>query len=240
MPKTKTKTTKRQTKKETPSILNVALVWDMSGSMGSVYGAAIEGAGQYMADLRKDENTENIRMSITIFDTVFERWYEDALLSEIPANFTNRYQPRGMTALNDAVADAIVSLDERMKGDRAEERALVVVLTDGLENSSREYGGVNGAARLAELIKSYEDTGRWTFVYLGTGKPADVAAVAQTYNIPVANTMSYEHDSAGTEHVFAAASGVTRTLSHSKRGQTVTAMADAGYKSTEEQEEEGK
>lgn len=233
--------TKKKTKKETTaSVLNVVFVWDMSGSMMAVYAAALEGAGQYISDLRSDKNAENIRMSITAFDTVFERWHEDVTLSDIPDTFANRWQPRGMTALNDAVADAIVQLDEKMKGARAGERALVVVLTDGAENSSREYGGVEGAQRLAALIKEREETGRWTFVYLGAGKPSEVAHVAATYNIPRGNTMSYAATPDGVSDSYRAMSHMTVAAAASPMGATNTAFADAGFSSVDEQEEESK
>lgn len=237
MPKTKTKT--RKSKKATTT-LNVVLVWDMSGSMGPLRMSALEGATNYITDLLKDENASKMRLSITAFDTIFERWYEDMPLGEIPVDaLRNLYHPRGWTALNDAVADSIFTMDERLKGDRAEERALIVVLTDGLENSSKEYGGVEGTKALADLIKQREETGRWTFVYLGAGKPAEVAAVAASYNIPRGNTVSYAATPQGTAESFNHVRGATIAVAAAApMASTRTVFADAGLKSVEEQEEE--
>lgn len=235
MAKTKTKTSRRKTANK---ILNVALVWDMSGSMNAVRDAAIEGANDYIHKLRLDENVENMRFSVTAFDTVFEKWFEDALIGEIP-NFTDRYQPRGYTALNDAVAHTIFGMEERLKGERADESVLIVVLTDGLENSSQEYGGIDGTRALAEIIKRKEETGHWTFVYLGAGSPASVKLVAQSYNIPTGNAASYAAASPqATSHTFAAVGRITGQMATASSTSTRTAMADAGYKSVEDQKDE--
>lgn len=234
---------KARKKKTDTSILNVALIWDMSGSMGSVWYSAIEGANDYIHKLRDDPTVENMRFSVTVFDTVFERWHEDVMIDEIPIFTDASYAPRGMTALNDAVADAIVSLDERLKEERADERVLIVVLTDGEENSSKEYGGPEGTARLAELIRNKEKTGKWTFVYLGAGSPDQVVATATAYNIPAGNAASYAATHKGTGQTFAMASVVTSTLSGAtgpsgSRGSTGEAFRDAGFKSALEQKSE--
>lgn len=228
--------TKTKTKKKIPTtgMLNVVLVWDKSGSMQPLRLSAVEGATSYISDLLKDKNAKKIRMSITAFDTSFNRWFEDLPLGEIPLQeLSALYQPEGWTALNDAVADTIFSLDKKMAEG---ERALVVVLTDGLENSSQEYGGFDGTQALANLIKEREATGHWTFIYLGAGKPAEVAAVAATYNIARGNTMSYAHTSEGVHTTSVAMAASTSALAGSARGQTSTAFADAGLESVEEQE----
>ena len=57
----------------------------------------------------------------------------------------------------------MISTDERLAGaGRGDEKVLVVVLTDGLENSSREYT----VSSLAELISRYQARPNWTFVFL--------------------------------------------------------------------------
>lgn len=239
MPKTKTKPTAKKATEST--ILNVALVWDMSGSMGIVRESAVEGAGDYISKLATDEVAENIRFSLVAFDTVFERWYTDAKLSEVDTGkISAQYMPRGMTALNDAVADAIAQMDERLTGDRSDERVLIVVLTDGQENSSREYGGPGGTSRLAALVKAKEETGRWTFVYLGAGSPEAVINTAARYNIPAGNTRAYAGGTAsGQSASFASMSvGTVASAVPGAAGATTDWFSDAGLKSAEEQESE--
>lgn len=236
MPKTKTKATTK--KKAATKTLNIVFVWDMSGSMAMLYSSALEGATGYIRDLAADKNAKNMRISITAFDTVFEKWFVDCPVGEVPiSELTAKYQPRGWTALNDAVADAIFTMDEKVKD--SDEKVLIVVLTDGLENSSKEYPAPHGTKALAELVKLRELTGRWTFVYLGAGKPSEVAHVAATYNIPRGNTMSYAATDEGMGKSYAAITHATVAVAAAPAGSTISAFKDAGFQSVEEQEEEG-
>lgn len=238
MAQTKTKKTANR-KKTATKMLNIVFVWDMSGSMSPLHASALEGATGYISDLAADKNAKNMRISITAFDTVFEKWFVDCPVGEVPlSELTTRYQPRGWTALNDAVADAIFTMDEKVKD--TDEKVLIVVLTDGHENSSKEYPAPHGTAALAELVKAREKTGRWTFVYLGAGKPSEVAHVAASYNIPRGNTMSYAATAEGMGESYRAVSHMTVTAAASPGGATNTAFADAGFQSVDEQEEEGK
>src|SRR5687768_3585755 len=144
----------------------------MSGSMESIRDAAVEGTNKYIRDLQKHKNAKTTRFTFVAFDDLYEVWIDDELVKDAPL-IGSQYQPRGMTALNDAIAKTILRLD---RSGRKDEKHLVVVLTDGYENHSKEYGGPQGAARLAKLVKSYEKRGNWTFVYLG----ANDANVKQT------------------------------------------------------------
>ena len=75
--------------------------------------------------------------------------------------FTDKtYVPGGMTALLDAVAEAVRLAD---KDKRDGERVLCLVVTDGEENSSRE----TSREQAHQLITEREGRGAWTFTYLG-------------------------------------------------------------------------
>lgn len=217
--------------------LNVAFIWDMSGSMSRVWDSAIEGANQYIYDLQQDEGAATTNFSLTIFDTVFENWYVDVPVADIPPITHERYAPRGGTALNDAIANTIAELDARLKGDRADERVLVVVLTDGHENSSQEYGNPNrshigpGTDRLAALVRTYEQRG-WTFSWIGDGLQAQVEEMAANYNIPAGNTMAYTATEANraesTGAAFANLSTSTLMRKYSPEQTSSELYADAG------------
>ena len=76
------------------------------------------------------------------------------------------YRPGGMTALYDAIGHTVLQTETRLDGEnRGGEKVLVVVMTDGLENSSTDYD----AHGIAELVRSYGERPNWTFVYLGAG-----------------------------------------------------------------------
>ena len=228
--------TEKQKKGKAVNVLNVTYVLDMSGSMGAVLDATREGTNGYLRDLLTEEEKliakhkggVFTRLSLTCFDTRVERWTVDQPISEVNiTDLVNRYQPRGYTALYDAIAQTIVDMDGRMKDEEREhEKVLVVVMTDGMENASREYARQHGGReRILALIKSYEAKGNWTFVFLGT---EDALAEAEAMGIAPGNTASYAATPAAVAGVTRSLAGVTQTRRSSMRGQTVSAFADAG------------
>jgi hypothetical protein len=239
--KEKAKKTKATTKTNT---LNVAFVWDMSGSMGSVHEATRQGTYDYLTDLVNEEaklvekEGEGVytRLSLTIFDTVFERWLVNEPISSInPTELVSRYHPRGGTALYDAIAHTITEVEAGL-ADK-EEKVLVIVMTDGQENSSQDYAlRDNGRQRLFDLIQRYEAKGNWTFVYLGAN--VDAYSEAQNIGIAMGNVAHYSPTAGSTHSVMAATSSLTNERRNSMRGQTVTAFADAGISDSDYRDED--
>ena len=74
---------------------------------------------------------------------------------------------------------------------------MVSIISDGQENSSVDWT----SERLAEKIQQLQDTGRWTFSYVGAN--VDLSKVQQQTGIHISNIMSYTSDAAGTKAAFA-------------------------------------
>jgi hypothetical protein len=191
----------------------------MSGSMLGIRDATVEGVNEYVRQLKEDENAASSRFSLIAFDTVFERWISDSPIAECPY-VGEEYAPRGMTALHDAIATMVTDLSQRVKEG---EKCLVVVLTDGYENASREYGGEPGRLLLADMVRSREDTGEWSFVYLGAND-YDVKKTAVDMGFNSGSTVAY---SASSGSVAAA----TRSVARATATYTANAMAspDNGF-----------
>lgn len=95
------------------------------------------------------------------------------------------YSPEGMTAMNDGIGTAIDSVGKWLADMPEEERPsknLIVVMTDGCENASKEYS----LKRVKEMIQHQTDVYNWTFVYMGT----DVTTVETAENLGI-NMRSY-------------------------------------------------
>lgn len=172
-------------------VLHVAFVLDESGSMQVVEEAVVAGYNEYLGELR-DQGGET-RFSLTTFDTHFKHVCIGEPLDTVAQLDHRSYQPGGMTALYDAIAHTVVRTDRQLQADRREtEKVLVVVMTDGLENSSTDYD----AHAIAELVRSYEQRPNWTFVYLGAGHDSidatREAAVQMGYKAD--NAMRWAHD----------------------------------------------
>jgi hypothetical protein len=79
-------------------------------------------------------------------------------------------------------------------------KVFIVVMTDGLENSSHEYT----AAQIAEMIKHQSENYRWEFLFLGANQ--DAVLTGERLNIPQAAAMTYAATAKGTRSSFKAAS----------------------------------
>lgn len=100
----------------------------------------------------------------------------------------SQYVPGGTTALYDAIGTTVLKLRELTADDIRDGMAtvVVVILTDGYENASRLFT----LAGIRNLIKELEETGKWTFSYLGA--TLDAEKVARGLNIKARNSMSFD------------------------------------------------
>ena len=206
-------------------VLHVAFVLDKSGSMGSIEEAVVSGYNDYLGELRA-QGGETL-YSLTTFDTSFDHVCVAEKLDRVPELDHQLYRPSGMTALYDAIAHTVLETDGRLQAaGRDGEKVLVVVMTDGQENSSSDYD----AHGIAELVRGYDERPNWTFVYLGAGHAnitdAQHAAAAMGYEHM--NSMLFSADPVSTRKSM-------RSLAHAT-GQRRTSMqlksqrffADAG------------
>ena len=123
---------------ETKDTLHVGLLIDESGSMGPMHGAVVGGINEFVAKLAADQNGTKVLATLGMFDLhgndpVVRPKFEDIPVAEVATLGPDDYAPRGATPLNDAVVKTIRAMDKRVKKGH---RAMLVILTDGLENSS--------------------------------------------------------------------------------------------------------
>lgn len=158
----------------------VNVILDKSGSMSTKVQDVIGGFNLYLDELAKEQAVD-YGFSLTLFDTVVEMKYKGVPLASAAKLDGSSYRPSGNTALFDAVGNTVqtVSTD-------GFDKIITVIMTDGEENSSREWT----LHAIRELIKSKEAAGNWTFVFLG----ANLDAFEQGANlgVPMANAVRYD------------------------------------------------
>lgn len=184
---------------------HVLLITDMSGSMGLLAADVRGGFNSYIDELRADTDGK-YRLSVTLFDTSFMSLCTAARLRDVPALTEANYRPRGMTALMDAVGKTIAEFEAATTLGAAD-RVLVVVQTDGAENSSREFT----REHIAALIKEREATGRWSFVFLGAGP--DTWRQAERMGFSGASTVSLDSSAQATQGSYSGLATATRSYS---------------------------
>lgn len=131
--------------------MNVYILLDRSGSMAGLWDEALGSINSYVAKLKKKDN---------VFLSAFDNEYEVVrdCKAEGWVDITNDdLQPRGMTALYDSCGKIMAKAEE----DGAK-KTILVVMTDGHENASREHSQASIKAR----IKQFEDK-KWEVIFLG-------------------------------------------------------------------------
>ncbi|MFT7649266.1 MAG: ADP-ribosylglycohydrolase [Candidatus Poriferisodalaceae bacterium] len=174
--------------------VHVAVLLDRSGSMASIADDTIGGFNHFLAEQRK--LTGDCRISLIQFDGHDPSdVVADAIpVAEIPDLTGETYQPRGNTPLLDACGSLIERLDRRIAAD-PNEYQLVAVITDGHENSSREFA----RDEIAQLISERDDAG-WTFIFLGAN--IDSFGEARSMGMQRGQAGDWDHTADGIAYSF--------------------------------------
>lgn len=145
--------------------VHVTFVIDESGSMTGTESDVI-GGFKKVVDEQRENKEGSCSVSYYKFNGKVDEVYVGKNVKDVEY-IDNKYNPNGMTALFDGVGVAIDNTGKWLSAMNEEDRpekVLVVVMTDGGENSSVEYS----AARVREMIKEQEDKYNWSFVYMGS------------------------------------------------------------------------
>jgi uncharacterized protein YegL len=187
-------------------LTRLVIVADRSGSMAHLKNDMNGAIRELLLEQSKEPGA--ILVDIVTFDTEIEHPYTGVRPDDVKADII---QPRGGTALNDALGITIAKLGAELSSLAEEDRpghVIIVVVTDGEENSSREYT----APQVKGMVTEQTDKWGWTFMFLGAN--IDSFAVAGGYGIRPGSTINYAPTREGTQSVIATASaGVTRTRS---------------------------
>jgi uncharacterized protein YegL len=175
------------------NLTELVMILDRSGSMGGLESDTI---GGYNSMLRKQKDTEGeVLVSTVLFDDRSEVLYDRVPLSEMTQMTDKEYYVRGCTALLDAVGGAIHHIGNVHKYVREEDRpekTIIVIMTDGLENASREYS----YDRVKKMVEQQKEKYGWEFIFLGAN--IDAIETAGRFGISADRAANFHSDHAGT------------------------------------------
>ncbi len=179
--------------REGGSIL-INFVLDKSGSMEMVRSATIDGFNEFLRTQR--DNPGEAWLTLTMFDTRFFEVCQGVPLREVPEMEPGNYVPSGYTALYDAVARSIAIADNYLEQlDTRPDQVLFVIMTDGMENASREFT----QRQVAEMIRDREEHHGYEFVYLGANQ--DAYAEADKVGVTTDKARNWVHSDRGARKV---------------------------------------
>jgi uncharacterized protein YegL len=189
-------------------LAEIIFIVDRSGSMQSIRKDMIGGFNSFIAEQKK--LTTDCKVTLYQFDSshgeVLELVYEKKDLKDVPDLTELTFVPRGGTPLYEAVAKAVKAVGERLSStpeDERPEKVLVVIITDGGENSSQDWT----SEQVNQMIEHQEQIYKWEFVYLGANQ--DAWLVGGAIGVKASSTLGYVASAGGTDSMWKSLSDKT-------------------------------
>lgn len=167
----------------------LVFILDRSGSMSGLEKDTIGGFNSLIQKQRKEKG--KCYVSCVLFDDVQEVIYDRVPLNEVKKMTQKQYYARGCTALLDAMGGAIHHIGNVHKYSKEEiGKTLFIIITDGLENSSKRYTYVT----IKQMVERQKEKYGWEFIFIGANM--DVIQEANKFGIDQA--VRYACDEEGT------------------------------------------
>ena len=174
-------------------LTEIVFILDRSGSMSGLEKDTIGGFNSTI-DKQKQETGEAY-VSTVLFDTEMEVLHDRAPLAHIEPLTEKEYYARGCTALLDAIGGAIHhigNVHRYIRDEDVPEKTLFIIITDGLENASREYS----SERVKKMIERQKEKYGWEFLFLGAN--IDAVETANQIGISADRAANFHSDRRGT------------------------------------------
>jgi len=173
--------------KTTPKDEKMDLIFIMDRS-GSMMGSQKDTIGGFNSFIQKEIKKElDTRVTTILFDHEYEVLYKRKPIHEVKELTEKEYWVRGSTALLDAIGKTINTLDKEI-----DNKTLVVIMTDGYENASKEY--------TKQQIKNLITNHSWEFIYIGAD--IDSYGEAATFGFKKSRIANYMKSKQGVDDVY--------------------------------------
>ncbi len=169
------------------NLSEIVCIVDRSGSMQTIVDDAIGGFNAFLQE-QKDAPGE-ATLTLALFNHEYQLLHDNVDIQDVPLLNATTYRPGGMTALLDAVGRTIDAVGERLAATPERMRpakVIVAILTDGLENSSKEYS----LAKVAQMIEHQRDMYSWEFIFLAANQ--DAIQTAGSLSIQPKDAVSFD------------------------------------------------
>jgi hypothetical protein len=194
---------------------HISVILDRTGSMESIRDDTIGGFNAFLNAQKAEPGLASLTLVQFDSQDPYEIVYHFKPLAEIPELTRETFVPRASTPLLDAIGRGINDLEKSL-ADRIEDekpaRVVMVIITDGQENASREFR----KDQIEKMIKEKQEKFAWQFVFLS----ADLAAIGEALasGMPAASVMAHDKDGHGTSAAWAS---LSRSISAYRSGSKV-------------------
>lgn len=192
----------------------IAFLLDRSGSMQSIKSDVVGGFDAFLAEQRAGEG--DCRVTLAQFDDQYEVVYRAVPVSEVPPLVLN---PRNSTALLDSMGKLITDTAAEVAALAEDDKpgsVIIAIMTDGLENSSREWS----RPAIKSLVEQQTNEFGWEFLYMGADQ--DAVEVGKDLGVRAEQAVTYSRGK--SREAMAAMSGNVRGYRTAKMTDGVAAM----------------
>ena len=183
--------TDQKNKNNKPKDVELVFILDRSGSMGGLESDTIGGYNS-MLSKQKKEKTGKVSVTTVLFDDQYELLYNQVPIEKVSPMTEEEYYVRGSTALLDAIGKTVMQVKANQDRKEIKDKVLFVIITDGMENASREYR----AEQVKKLIEERKEKDNWEFLFLGAN--IDAIGAAKDIGIDSSRAVRFKSDKKGT------------------------------------------
>ena len=181
----------QKSKNNKPKDVELVFILDRSGSMGGLESDTIGGYNS-MLSKQKKEKTGKVSVTTVLFDDQYELLYNQVPIEKVSPMTEEEYYVRGSTALLDAIGKTVMQVKANQDRKEIKDKVLFVIITDGMENASREYR----VEQVKKLIEERKEKDNWEFLFLGAN--IDAIGAAKDIGIDSSRAVRFKSDKKGT------------------------------------------
>ena len=196
---------------------DIVLLLDKSGSMSTLKNDTLGSLKTFIEEQKKAKGKANF--TLILFSSEYD--YNVQFSCNIKDCPEIIYNPSGQTALLDAIGKTVEGTIARIKDMKNKpDKVILAILTDGEENSSKEYK----FDAIKKIIETQEKEEKWDVIYLGANQNA--IKVANNIGIQHSKSMTYGANLIGTQNVMKSLSrGIAEYRSSAESSSTCSSLA---------------
>jgi uncharacterized protein YegL len=186
--------------------------------MESLASDTIGGYNSFIEEQKKVPGEANL--TTVLFDDKYELVHDRVNLRDVKPITNKEYFARGCTALLDAIGKTINSIGEKLNNMEESERpskVIVLIVTDGEENASREFN----YWKIKEMVERQKNVYNWQFLFFGAN--IDSFTAGQSIGISLDYAVNFSATSDGLDSTYNAINDAVASY----RG---SGQIDANYK----------
>ena len=162
---------------------HIICILDRSTSMRRQQDEVIRNFNQFLEEQQSVEG--KAKLTLALFDTEYELLYDKVDIQAARPLNRETFHIQGATAMNDAIGKTLSRLINKKRG-------IVLIHTDGDENSSQEYS----AGAVKELVDTLKK--KWEFIFVG----GNINARQTGANLGIMRTANVSNTAYGTANTY--------------------------------------